>query len=101
MKVNRESLTITEELSDVLFAKIFRPLSELNDDIRTLKKDLTAAHSKNDASSLANIKRHERLHGRHDRNQQKLNRATLTETSFFSCANVVSFLLISIWFCVN
>ena len=55
MKAMRENLTITEELSDVLFAKVFKPLSELNDDIRTLKKDLTVAQSKNDAS-LANIK---------------------------------------------
>ena len=55
MKAMRENLTIIEELSDVLFAKVFKPLSELNDDIRTLKKDLTVAQSKNDAS-LANIK---------------------------------------------
>ncbi|KAK2566979.1 hypothetical protein P5673_008742 [Acropora cervicornis] len=55
MKAMRENLTITDELSDVLFAKVFKPLSELNDDIRTLKKDLTVAQSKNEAS-LANIK---------------------------------------------
>lgn len=101
MKAMRENLTITEELSDVLFAKVFKPLSELNDDIRTLKKDLTVAQSKNDAS-LANIK-NDMKGFKEDMTEikQKLNRATLTESSFFSCANVVSFLLTSIWFCVN
>ena len=91
MKAMRENLTI----ADVPFSKISKPLSEINEDIKTLNKDLTEAQSKDDAS-MAYIKKEMK------EIKQKLNsRATLTEsTSFFSCVNVISFLLISI-FCFN
>ena len=96
MKTLRKNLTITVDLSDnVLFAKISKPLSEIHEDIKTLNKDLTEAQSKDDAS-LDYIKKEMK------EIKQKLNsRATLTEsTSFFSCVNVISFLLIST-FCLN
>ncbi|XP_068725328.1 uncharacterized protein PF3D7_1120000-like [Montipora capricornis] len=103
MKTMRENLTISVDLSyNLLFAKISKPLSEIKEDLGTLNKDLSQAQSKDDAS-LAYIKK-EIKDFKEDLKEikQKLNsRATLTESSFFSCVNVICFLLISICFCMN
>ena len=93
IKTMRKNLTITVDLSDnVVVEKISRPLSEINEDIKTLNKELTKAQSK-DNVSLADIKKEIK-----EIKQKLNNRATLTESCFFSCVNVISFLLISIVF---
>lgn len=95
IKTMRKNLSITVHVSDkVLFEKISKPLSEINEDIGTLNNDLTEAQSKDEAS-LADIKKELK------EIKQKLNsRAALTESnSFFSWVNVISILLISI-FCL-
>ncbi|XP_029195596.2 uncharacterized protein LOC122960800 [Acropora millepora] len=88
----RENMTITEDLSDILSAKISKPISEMKEHIETLNKDLSEAQRKH-VASLANIKKEMK-----EIKQKLISRATLTESCFFSCVNVISFLLISIVF---
>ena len=90
MEEMRENLTITEDLSDVLSAKISKSISEIMERIKPLNKDV---------ASPANItKRKEIKRSPYDITQKLISRATLTESCFFSCVNVISFLLISIVF---
>ena len=92
METMRENLTFNEGHSDILSAKISKPISEIKEDIETLNKDLSEAQSK-DAASLANIRKEMK-----EIKQKLISRATSTESCFFSCVNVISFLLISIVF---
>lgn len=93
MVAMRENLTITENISDVPSAKISKSISEIKEHIKTLNKLLSEAQSKDNAS-LTDIKKELK-----EVKQKLISRATLTESnSFFSCVNVVSFLLITIVF---
>ena len=53
----RENMTMTEDLSDILSAKISKPISEIKEHIETLNKDLCEAQRK-DVASMALSLRH-------------------------------------------